>query len=855
VAKIKKVNVLKEVLKFITNRQLITFVVVSLSFYLLLARLFNLQIVNGQRDSSLTTIRQTVSLATKRGNIYDRLGRPLAINETKYVIQMDASQTEMNPDMMRDLITMLERCGETIVDQLPISQEEPYLFEFSRISTNEYRWKPDMDFPNEKYDPQNPDAIVHPRKDAEESFYYLREMFKLDESLSNTEARKILNLCGMLYMQRYRSLEPVIIAYDVKPETVAILKEENLKYKGFTAVEESVRVYPEGDNFAHIVGYIGYIDAENYEKNKDKGYTVDDVIGQTGIEKAYESYLRGVAGTADVELNASNKIVQYLPDFTPSQPGNDVFLTLDRDLQVACYDIMEDTLKLSLMAQLRGDGGAASKVTLPQLFASMSRSSVFSLTPIMATTDDEESAQAAAKRAILRVSPEADLQADNGADAIREAMGKAVEEGILSPATMLRLMIEQEIVSGSSELVESLMKNKANVLQEVLAKLESGEITPQMTALDPSTGSIVVVDVSNGKVLAAIGYPSFDPNKRAYNRDSQYYLKLMNDDTMPQINRPFQEQRAPGSTLKMVTAITALEYGVINPETRIYDGHTFVGGQGRGVSCWSASSHGFINVSEALEVSCNYFFSDAAFRMGSVARGTRLESVLKMNEYMKYFGLSEKTGVEIGEAEANISSPEFKRTLVSLYNKTPTNYDLEWQDYDTISTAIGQGFNNYTPAAMAKYVMTLANRGDRYEMHLVDSVKSAMGDLVSLTRPKLEERGVEISDSTWEAVYKGMLLVTEGPKGTGRSVFAGLPVRVAGKTGTAQETAGLHDHSSFGGFAPFENPEIAIYVTIPFGDTKAYTSIASRAARRVLAEYFAMDFEPQLASAENVLAR
>jgi penicillin-binding protein 2 len=141
-------------------------------------------------------------------------------------------------------------------------------------------------------------------------------------------------------------------------------------------------------------------------------------------------------------------------------------------------------------------------------------------------------------------------------------------------------------------------------------------------------------------------------------------------------------------------------------------------------------------------------------------------------------------------------------------------------------------------------------------MHLVDSVKSAMGDLVSLTRPKLEERGVEISDSTWEAVYKGMLLVTEGPKGTGRNVFSGFPVRVAGKTGTAQEQVGVrNDHSSFGGFAPFENPEVAIYVTIPYGDTKAYSSIASKAARRVLAEYFALDSEPQLAGSVNVLSR
>jgi cell division protein FtsI/penicillin-binding protein 2 len=852
VIEIKKGRILKEIVKFVTNRQLISFIVVSLCFYLLLARLFNLQIVNGHTyaTSEVSVDKQTMPIPTTRGNIYDHLGRPLAINTSSFAIQMDPAVAEMNAQVFYDLLVMLERNGETVIDNFPISETEPYSFEVDRAGTTEERWKKDMAFVKDPVFSTEKNPITGPSLTAEECFIELRERFKVPEELSNSEARKVLNICSMLYMQRFNTLVPVIIAYNAKPSTIANLTEENVKYKGITAVESHLRQYPEGKYFSSIVGYLALQTQAEYEVNKGKGYSIDDAVGRSGIELSYESVLRGKAGSVEVELDSSNKIVKYL-DEVPPEPGKDVFLTLDRDLQAASYDILEQALVNALVAELKGEGGIKNQITLPQLFASISRNSVYTVSQIMAQPEGAETAGAAVKAAVLAAMPEADASTSEGVAAIREVIALAVEDGTLSPLTMLKLMMEQSIISGS---VESL-PSKVNVLSEVVARIESGEITPQMAALDPSTGSIVVVDTKNGEVLAAVGYPSFDANRFVNSMDSAYYSKLRSDTTSPLLNRPFVDARAPGSTLKMVTAIAALESEAITPDSTIYDHTTFTAAGGKAVSCWSAVSHGAITVSQALEVSCNYFFCEAVYRLGNTKSGTKLDAISTMNKYMRYFGLGSKTGVEIREGDPSIASPKYKLDLFDLYNPNAPEYDREWHDGDTLQVAIGQGYNNITPASMAKYITTIANKGTRYSLHLVDSVMNASRTEIDNTRPTIEDRGLDVKDSTWDVIYEGMLLVTQGSKGTGRAVFSDFPITVAGKTGTADEQTGRNAHSSFGGFAPFEDPEIAVYVSVPFGDTKASPSIAAQIAKRVMAEYFALGLQPQNAQAENVLVK
>jgi cell division protein FtsI/penicillin-binding protein 2 len=511
------------------------------------------------------------------------------------------------------------------------------------------------------------------------------------------------------------------------------------------------------------------------------------------------------------------------------------------------------------MNQLQGKGDARFPITVKHLLCSMAEGNVLDIRRIMESPSGG-SASAGVRDYVLRVHAEAKwIDEDPETEKtrrkeIKTIISQGIQQGDIAPAQMLLLLLEQNILTGDEKYRTDIANGRLRPITVLINKLEIGEISPQMTDLDPSTGSIVVLDVKNGDVLAAVGYPSYDNNEMVNNLNYDYFVNQNDDPTHPLQNRPFQERRAPGSTFKMITAIAALENGSITPRSIIRDNHTFTAAGEPFLNCWSAVSHGSINVSQALSVSCNYFFCEAAYRLGNSKSNNKLQSIESLNQYMTYFGLNTETGVEIGESSPEMSSPALKDEKKLIANPEAPLYERDWYDGDTVQTAIGQSLNGYTAANMAKYIMTLANRGVRYETHLVDSVRSMDGAIVNQTVPVIEMSDMPISDSTWEAVYQGMLLVTEGANGTGRNVFSAFPVRVAGKTGTAQQIVSRNDHSAFGGFAPYEDPQIAVYVNIPFGDTRAMPALASQIARMVMEEYFQLNSEPQSPETVNSLA-
>ena len=174
-------------------------------------------------------------------------------------------------------------------------------------------------------------------------------------------------------------------------------------------------------------------------------------------------------------------------------------------------------------------------------------------------------------------------------------------------------MHELGIITGDEDFIEKVKRGAISPLQVILNKIDENEITPQMANQDPSTGSIIVADVNSGAIISSVTYPSYDTNYLVNNFDNDYYKSLQEDPTFPEINRPFIEGRAPGSTFKMLTAITGLETGIIDPSTIIRDETIFTKAGFPPVRCWSKLSHGSINVSQALEVSCNYFFFEMIY--------------------------------------------------------------------------------------------------------------------------------------------------------------------------------------------------------------------------------------------------
>lgn len=353
---------------------------------------------------------------------------------------------------------------------------------------------------------------------------------------------------------------------------------------------------------------------------------------------------------------------------------------------------------------------------------------------------------------------------------------------------------------------EALRKGTKGSYEFILEKVGNLEITPAQLALDPCSASVVITNVNTGEILALVTYPSYDNNRLANSIDADYYNQLLNDLSLPLVNRATQQKTAPGSTFKMLTAITGLEENKISTGETITDRVTFdkVNPSPR---CWSSSGHGALNAMMAIRHSCNYFFYEVGYRLSLDSGGKFLDSlgIRRLTKYAEMFGLGETSGIEIAESAPQIA----------------TEYP--------VTAAIGQSNHNFTNVGLARYVTTIANEGTCYNLSLLDKVTDSDGNLLKDLNPTVRNQ-VEISSSSWSTVRNGMRLVAENT-----SAFKNLNVSLAGKTGTAEERKSRGNHALFVGFAPFENPEIAFSVKIAFGYTSAN---AAEIASDVLKYYY-----------------
>lgn len=329
-------------------------------------------------------------------------------------------------------------------------------------------------------------------------------------------------------------------------------------------------------------------------------------------------------------------------------------------------------------------------------------------------------------------------------------------------------------------------------------------------AVDSSgSGAAIALDPHNGQVLAIASYPTYDPGK--FNEE---YENLVEAKSKPLFNRALNGIYAPGSTFKILTAIAGLETHIIEPDTYIVDRGKYKYYSDYQPTCLVYSSrgvtHGTIDVSEAIGVSCNYFFYD-------IGRQTGIDAI---NEYSYKFGLGLKTGIELSEAQGVVSGPDERKAAGG-----------EWQPGDVLQTAIGQSDNLFSPAQLASYISTVLNKGTRYKLQLVNEIVEYDTDNVvkKFDSEVLSEN--KISDSTFEAVKDGMRQVVAD--GTAASIFNKSKIKVGGKTGTAEVSDG-RDNVLFTGFAPYDDPQIVVAVVIEHGAT---SSFAAQVARDMFEEY------------------
>ena len=325
---------------------------------------------------------------------------------------------------------------------------------------------------------------------------------------------------------------------------------------------------------------------------------------------------------------------------------------------------------------------------------------------------------------------------------------------------------------------------------------------------DQRGGAAAVVKVGSGEVLAIASYPSYDPATFA-----QSYNQLLADERLPMFNRAVNGTYAPGSTFKMNTAVAALESGIITPSSTIQDKGVYTFYEYPQPWCWVwplGYTHGRVNVSDAITVSCNYFFYEVG----------RLTGIQTINDYAKQFGLGSSTGIEIGDSTGALASPEYAEA-----------HDLEWTDGQTLTAAIGQSYNLFTPLQLANYIATLVGNGEHYQAHLLKSVKSYDNSRLLYVYDEPPLNTVEMSESTINAITKGMHDLTTGSLA---GAFDKCVVSAGAKTGSAQVGTEIAN-GVFVAYAPYENPEIAVAIVIEKGGAGA--ALASTAVEIINAYY------------------
>lgn len=826
---------------WVNLRILIMYLVIIGMFSVLIVHLYDLQITNGSyyNNEVKGTVIRDIVLTAPRGNIYDRYGRPLAVNTFTYTVNLDPSINVENINkVLLDLIKVLHENDAVIEPELPISPNMPHVFMFDGSPSLEKRWKRDMDLD---------DNIT-----ANDAFYKLRVMFDIDYTMDDEECVELMALRCALYQKRFSKYVPVTVASNVSENLITIIKEHSDRYPGVYIDVATLRNYPAGELVSHLLGYTGKITENELLTLQQYGYNQNDIVGKDGIEKSFERELNGTDGIEYVEVDSLGRRINVIESKTVDPiPGNNIFLTIDLEMQQKTMDALENALKNAQLSRMLGSG-RDSYGTL-QVFSSMIKADTLHMDELMEHNDTTK--QGIIKNYIVSV----DKNARTDPSLARQILMDGLERGKLYYKDIFLAMCEQGVITADDNFKRRVDNGEIGSLQAVIMKMREGVITPQMTALDPCTGSAVITDIHTGDVIAAATYPSYDNNKLVNKMDNKYYARLQNDPTTPLVYRPFTEPRAPGSTFKMITATAALQEGIITPNTHITDLGVFTSANKPYARCWidsSGTTHGAINVSTALEVSCNYFFYEASYRMGNAKTGETQKGIDTLNKYMRAFGLDSPTGVEIYELydalknyPSNISGPEYKKYIYTARNPNIDPYELRWTDGDTIRTAIGQAFNNYTSAILAKYVATLANGGTRYSMHFMNEIRTADGEVKQTYTPH-EEEHIDIAPQNLKAIHKGMLQVTKGSKGTLRKYFENFPINVAAKSGTAQESSLRAEHTTFVAFAPYEKPEISVAVIIPFGTNE--TGPAYQVGKDIIYGYLTKSSVPETA-AQNIV--
>ncbi len=926
-------EVMLDEIKRIAKSRLFPIVILfSFLFLVLVHRIFTLQVVNGEQyqKNAESDNKKTVEMKATRGNIYDRNGVLLAYNELSYSVQIEdngelKSSDEKN-EMIYQLIHFIEDQKGTISYDFPMEYDKKGRIQFTVEGNSLLKFKVNA------YSRKNINDLTkeHINADAQEVFQYLIEYFKIGEQYSKEDTLKIMSIRYILFINRYNRKRddyiPITLSRNLSEKVVATLKENKAILPGVEVVGETNRVYKDSQYYASILGYTGTISSEALQEKKEEGdeyYSQTDQIGKSGLEAKFEEQLRGKKGYQVVLKNSAGNTTDIVESKEPVA-GNDLYLTLDANLQKASYVLLEKELAAILLERIWNSAGYGSKgqssdnimIPINDVFFALLDNNVVDINHftadnatelekrvyrqyrnqqklVMRTLKSElaysntinvaglsksmksymDQIYTSLKEDGVLVKSSFDLNDEiykkyadekTGLNAFLvhalektwinlesldvgekyynteelynklldytfsllkndKAFSKLVyynmiKDSQLSGRDICLLLFDQGVIKKDKQSIQNLKNGTLSGYTFIRNKIKSLEITPGQLALEPCSGSVIITDPSTGDTLACVTYPSYDNNRLANTVDSAYYAKLQADKAYPFVNRVTKNRIAPGSTFKTFSSLLALKEGIISTGSRIMDRVVFTNVK-PSPKCWSSYSHGSINVSEAIGVSCNYFFYQCGYNLSRDSRGNFISNIglKKMQKYAKEVGLDSKSGLELAE-----DAPIISKT-------------------DAVRSMIGQGDNSFAPAQLSKWVTTIANEGTVYNLTLVDKVTNSKGKVVKNYKAKTVKK-LGVSNSYWGAIKLGMNKVVNAPSSSIKKQFKDVGETVAGKTGTSQITKFVPNNALFISFAPYEKPEITTTVVIPNGYTSAN---AAQTASKIYEYYFEKDKKKQ----------
>ena len=928
-------EIIKDFFKnLLSSRTYIIMLIMVVFSAIIISRLFYLQIIKGStyQDNYNLRLEKTTSIEATRGNIYDRNGNLLAYNQLVYAITIEDTGTYSNNKVrsaslnseIAEIISNLEKNGDSVDNNFNVYMDSAGQFQFNVSGSSLQRFRADIFGKNSADELEYDEELGYDQAaaTAEQIVSYLEnEVYKISDSYDKKLRFEIAVVRYNMGQNSYQKYISTTIASDVSDASVAYIQENINNLTGVAVEEKSLRRYVDSEYFAHILGYTGQISTEEYKTLSATDDTIEstDIVGKSGIEKYMNDYLQGIKGHETLYVDSVGNTIAT-GEHVAAIAGNDVYLSIDMDLQKATYTLLEQEIAGILYSKLENvKSSSASKssdviVPIYDVYNSFVENGLIdtnAFSDTNATSTEKEILSAfQSKKAVVLNTLKSQLSQGNttayneltedyqaystyivtslksrgvfnssAIDSDSEMQKKwtseelpvneyliyAIEQNwidITSYETESKYADTDELYSdlvdyvidylqddtGFSKLIykymiyndeisgrqlclvlydqgildsendaddyNKLVNGSITAFEFVRSKIRNLDLTPGQIALDPCSGSSVIINSKTGEILASVTYPGYDNNRLANTVDSTYYSYLLNNASNPLYNYATQQRTAPGSTFKIVSSTAGLAENVITTTSEITDLGIYEKVSNK-PKCWAyPSNHGSINVSEAIRDSCNYFFYEVGHRLAGNENYDDATGISKITEYASLYGLNDKTGVEIEENEPHIA----------------TEYP--------VMAAIGQSDNNFTTIGLARYATAIANSGTVYNLTLLNSVKDSDGNLIKSYAPEVKNTVDVLDSSEWDAIHKGMRMVCEN-----LSSFNGFTVPVAGKTGTAQQVTNRPNHALFIGFAPYDNPEIAIATRIAYG----YTSHnAADVSKNILAYYFGISSTEEL---------